>query len=145
MWNKGLCRSVLENAVTRGLQAPNFVFPLGAMNLLIWSLKWLEIEQHYCEQQELIICGIKRWVIPFACRTQLSHDWSPTAIPKPWLFRGWLALSMWRPQSLSVARPSYYSCQTLVEEAKPKHVRGQGQPKSSGIALFMSHLNIPGQ
>ena len=34
-----MCGSVAENAVTRDFQEPNFVFPLGEMNLLIQPLE----------------------------------------------------------------------------------------------------------
>ena len=60
MSHQGMCRSIAENAVTRGLQEPNSVFPRGAMNLLIQSFEWPEIEHSYCEQQELtILCSQK--------------------------------------------------------------------------------------
>ena len=77
----------------------------------------------------------KDWWIAFVHRTQLSYAWSPTSAPKPWWFRGKLAVQVEYLRLFRGPRPPSYICQTLMKEAKPNQVRAQGQPKSSDIAL----------
>ena len=78
---------------------------------------------------------IKDWWIAFVHRTQLSDALSPTSAPKPWLFRGELAVQVEYLRLFRGSRPPSYVCQTLRKEARLKQGRAQGQAKSSDLAL----------
>ena len=137
MSHRGMCRSIAENAMTRGLQEPNSVFSPRS-NVLANSVFGMTWNKHsYCEQQELTIpCSQKtdRLLLFIEPSSQMPghplQPQSPDDSEESWL-------SKWNTWGFSEG-PDHplVVCQTLMKEAKPNQVRPQRQPKSSDIALY---------